>query len=280
MKTALALGTFDGVHIGHRAVLNLPSDHRRIAVIFARPPKAEADPSVKCITTYEEKCRILKTIGIDEIETLDFAQVCDLSPLEFLNRLNQEYSPSVISCGFNYRFGKDASGNAALISDFCRENGITCYCREPVTANGRPVSSTVIRESLKAGEIAAANALLSEPFSYTSVIMDGDHRGRTIGFPTINQPYPSILTPLKNGVYETVVTVEDRQYRGLTNLGCRPTFPTDFIISETYLHGFSGNLYGKTARVEPVRFLREEKKFASVAELKAQIERDLLQITG
>ena len=274
MQTALALGTFDGVHRGHRAVLDLPRQYHTVAVIFAKPPKAEKDDSVKLIMTYEDKCRVLKSIGIDEIATLDFRHVCDLSPRDFLDYLLQAFSPAVISCGFDYRFGRDAAGDTILLQDFCRANGITCYCRPPVTENGKIISSTMIRGLLKAGDIAAANALISEDFSFSAVVVGGHRLGRTLGFPTINQVYPTELTPLRFGVYATEIALGDQIYRGMTDIGVRPTFQTDYIISETYIHGFSGDLYGKTVRIKPLRFIRDEKKFSSVEELKNQLEQD------
>lgn len=140
---------------------------------------------------------------------------------------------------------------------------------------GEPVSSTRIREYLKNGEIEAANALLTFPFSFTAEVISGDRRGRTIGFPTVNQKYPSELIPLKFGVYKSKIIADGAEYEGITNIGIRPTFKTDYIISETYIIGFSGNLYGKCITTVPTRFVRGEVKFSSVDELKKQIEADI-----
>ncbi len=274
MQTALALGTFDGVHRGHRAVLDLPRQCKKVAVIFARPPKAEKVDGVKLIMTYEDKCRALKNIGMDEIVTLDFRRVCNLSPQDFLSYLQRTFSPAVISCGFDYRFGKDAAGDAALLQNFCKANDITLCCRPPVKEGEKVISSTMIRGLLKDGDIKAANALLSEDFSFEAVVVGGHRLGRTLGFPTINQVYPPELTPLRFGVYATEIILDGQTYRGMTDIGIRPTFETDYIISETYIHGFSGDLYGKTVRVKPLRFIRDEKKFSSINELKKQLEQD------
>ena len=148
-------------------------------------------------------------------------------------------------------------------------------CHDAVSVNGEPVSSTRIREHLKNGEIEAANALLTFPFSFTAEVISGDRRGRTIGFPTINQKYPSELIPLKFGVYRSKIIADGSEYEGITNIGIRPTFKTDYIISETYIIGFSGNLYGKSVKVEPLKFVRGEVKFSSVDELKRQIAADI-----
>ena len=275
MKRAIALGTFDGLHKGHRAVLNLPDGMQKTAVIFALPPKAVLSGEPRSIMTARDKCAALKKIGIDEIFTLDFNKVKDMPPEEFLRFLKDKFSPDLISCGFNYHFGKNAAGNTQVLGDFCKCNGIEFNCHGAVSENGEPVSSTRIREYLKNGEIESANALLTFPFSFTAEVISGDRRGRTIGFPTVNQKYPRELIPLKFGVYKSKIIVDQAEYDGITNIGIRPTFKTDYIISETYIIGFSGDLYGKEITTVPTHFVRGEVKFSSVEELKNQIERDI-----
>lgn len=275
MKNALSLGTFDGIHKGHRAVLNLPADCRKIAVTFEIPPKLAMSGDLQLIMTNEDKCRVLKSIGIDEILTLDFEKVRDIGALEFLELLYNKYKPSVISCGFNYRFGKGGEGNTETLKSFCTERGIDLLCSLPVEFEGETVSSTLLRNMLKNGEIEKANALLQEPFSFKAEVIDGEKRGRSIGFPTVNQKYPKELVTVKFGVYKTLVDFEGRKYQGITNIGLRPTFKSDYIISETYIKNFSDNLYGKVLRITPLSFLREEKKFSSIEELKKQIKADI-----
>ena len=274
MKNALALGTFDGVHKGHRAVLNMPDGYVKNAVIFSEPPKMLISGDKELIMTVEDKCRILKSVGIENIDMLDFCKVRNMTAEDFLCFLKKRYSPSYISCGYNYRFGRGASGNSDLLKRFCRENGITLNCCEPVTENGVLISSTLIRNMLKNGEIAAANSLLSEDFSYCGKVIKGDMRGRTLGFPTINQRYPEDLVKLKFGVYKTKVCIDGTCFDGITDIGVRPTYPTDYCLSETNIIGFEGDIYGRTVRIFPQRFLRKEKKFSSLSELKRQIEKD------
>lgn len=275
MKTAIALGTFDGVHKGHRAVLDLPREMRKIAVIFPLPPKAVLSGKPKAIMTKTDKYRVLKEIGIDEVFTLDFNKVRDMSPQDFLRFLNVKFSPSLISCGFNYRFGKNAAGNTDDLSDFCALNGIEFKCCRPVSVDGEAVSSTEIRRFLSGGDIQRANRLLYEPFSFTAEVIAGDRRGRTLGFPTINQKYPKELIPIKFGVYKTKIRFDNAEYDGITNIGIRPTWQTDYIISETFIENFSGDLYGKSVTVVPVRFIRGEVKFTTAEELVRQIKSDL-----
>ena len=275
MKRAIALGTFDGLHKGHRAVLALPDNMKKTAVIFPLPPKALLSGEPNALMTEKDKCAALKKIGIDEIYTLDFNEVKDMPPKEFLLFLKQKFAPDLISCGFNYHYGKKAAGNTQMLGDFCRDNGIEFNCHTPVCEGGEPVSSTRIRKYLQNGEIEAANGLLTFPFSFTAEVISGDRRGRTIGFPTVNQKYPSELIPLKFGVYKSKIIVDGEEYEGITNIGIRPTFKSDYIISETYIIGFSGDLYGKIITTIPTRFVRGEVKFSSVEELKRQIENDI-----
>ena len=275
MKRAIALGTFDGLHKGHRAVLSLPEDSIKIAVVFPLPPKAVLSGEPCAIMTARDKFEALKKIGIDEIFPLDFDKVKDMPPEFFLEFLKEKFSPDLISCGFNYHFGKNAEGNTELLCDFCRCNGIELNCHGAVYDGGEPVSSTRIRQYLKNGEIEKANGLLTFPFSFTAEVISGDRRGRTIGFPTVNQKYPRVLIPLKFGVYKSKILIDGKEYEGITNIGIRPTYKTDYIISETYIIGFSGDLFGKEITAVPTHFVRGEVKFSSVEELKKQIEADI-----
>lgn len=274
-KNALALGTFDGVHIGHKKVLELPDDCKKIAVCFSKPPKAVLNGTDELLCDNSEKTHIMKKIGIDEVYTLDFQEMKDKTAEEFLEFLKLEFNPKVISCGFNYRFGKGAMGDIEMLRKFTDENGIRLICVNPVKRDGELVSSTVIRSLLKEGKIEKANALLSYDFSFNSTVISGDKRGRTIGFPTINQRYPENLVALKFGVYKSKVYFGGEEYDGITNIGKRPTYPSDYIIAETFIKDFDGDLYGENVTVCPIRFLREEVKFDSLDKLKKQIELDL-----
>lgn len=278
MKNALCLGTFDGVHIGHRAVLSSAENYNRIAVTFKKPPKAVITGKDELIRTYEDKCRILKNIGINEIVALDFKAVRSVSPQNFLLYLYDNYRPAVISCGFNYNFGKNGEGNVELLENFCKERGIELKCSQPIKYGGETVSSTLIRDYLKKGEINKANELLEEPFSFTAPVKHGAMRGRTIGFPTVNQEYPKELVNIKNGVYKVKVCFENQEYTGISDIGHRPTYPLDYIISETFIKDFSGDLYEKELKIIPTEFLREEKRFNSLEALKKQLDEDLNKI--
>ena len=275
LSNAIALGTFDGVHSAHKKVLNLPDRYKKIAVCFAKPPKTYFGNQAKLLTNEQTKFELLKKSDIDEVCSLEFAEFKEKSADDFLLFLKDKFSPRVISCGYNYRFGKGAAGDIKLLEEFCNKNGIKFMCAKRVERGGKTVSSTLIRELLSGGKIKDANALLGYKFSFTAEVIGGDKRGRTLGFPTINQRYPEDLVQLKNGVYKTRVIVGGEEYEGITNIGNRPTYPIDFIVSETYIKNFSREIYGEEVTIIPLEFLREEKKFGSIEELKQQILLDL-----
>ena len=277
MKNAIALGTFDGVHIGHREVLNLPLGYKRIAVTFSQPPKLEGRYEGNLLMLPCEKEKTLKLLGIDNIYCLQFEMVKDINSLDFLKSLKEKFSPALISCGFNYRFGKDGKGDTALLKEFCEENNIELKITDEVKFNGITVSSTRIRKLINNGEISLANKLLGRNFSFETQVIHGDKRGRTLGFPTINQKYPKELVNLRFGVYKSKVCVGGKEYDGITNIGKRPTFSTDYIISETHIKNFYGEIYGENVRVELLDFIRDEARFASIEELKKQIDKDIME---
>lgn len=278
MRNALMLGTFDGVHKGHLAVLSPKGDFRKIAVTFAKSPKSVMSGINEAIVTFENRCRILKEIGIDEVHPLDFSLVKNIEAEDFLKYLYKEYNPALISCGFNFRFGKGGKGDYNLLLEFTKKHNIELNCVSPIKFGEEVVCSTLIRNYLKNGEIEKANELLFEPFCFEAEVRKGDQRGRTIGFPTINQKYPEELVKLKFGVYKVKVIVGNEEYIGLSDIGNRPTYPTNEVIAETFIKDFSGDLYFKNVKIVPLEFLREEKKFESLEALKNQIAEDLKRI--
>ena len=274
MLNAVALGTFDGLHKGHLSVLNIPDSYNKIALIFDIPPKCIKKSEINLLLTPGDKIERLKSLGFD-VKVLKFNTVEHLTAEEFLNYVKKELNPVFISCGFNYRFGFKGLGNTELLRDYCLENNIALQICDAVCENGEPISSSRIRKCLKDGKIAEANRLLGYDFSFVSSVIKGDGRGRNLGFPTINQEYPTDLTAPKFGVYKTEVLIENKPYEGITNIGTRPTFPIDFIISETFIKDFAGDLYGKEIKITLKDFLREEMKFSSAKSLKAQILKDI-----
>ncbi len=278
-KTAIALGTFDGIHKGHTAVLNAAlAAENSVAIAFKYPPKAYINKSACSIMGASEKQAALYSMGFSRVHFLDFEQIRELPAESFLEYIKREFSPDFISCGFNYHFGFGGKGDTKLLKCFCDKNKINLKICEPITQNGEVVSSSLIRDMLLKGKTEQANALCYMPFGFSAEIVNGDKRGRTIGYPTVNQLYPKDLLPIKFGVYETKITVGGKGYRGITNIGIRPTYKTEYISAETYILDFCGDIYGEIADIRFLKFIRPEQKFSSLEELKGAIEKDINSI--
>lgn len=273
---SIALGMFDGVHLGHQAVLKnaTNSDFKSVAITFSSLPFKTGG----WLMTKEQKETELKKQGIDEVVFLDFCEVCEMDPDEFMTYIEEKYDVKKICCGFNYRFGRRAAGDTAFLENYCNEKGIEFSLCDKISYGGKTVSSSYIRSLISDGKISRATALLSRPFSFKAKVSHGDQRGRAIGFPTTNQVYPEGLATPKFGVYKTKVLIEGKEYLGITNIGLRPTFRNDFVSAETFIKDFSGDCYGKEIELFLLEFIRPEKKFDSVEELKAAISDDLSKI--
>ncbi len=276
-KTAVALGTFDGVHRGHAEVIRgaVHSGYKPIAVTFATPPKMQLGQPLAILMSTMERENAFRKIGIKKIKYINFEDFKDYSPHQFLQYLRDEIHCAFISCGFNYHFGKNGSGDVQLLKQFCRDNDIGLNICEPIYVGDSVVSSSFIREMLLKGQVEKANDLLFSPFGFSNTVTHGDARGRTLGFPTINQLYPEGLARLKFGVYKTQVSIDGKEYVGVTNVGIRPTFETDFVSAETFILDFDSDVYGKNIDIRFLRFLRDEKKFESVEELKKAVNKDI-----
>lgn len=275
MQNALVLGTFDGLHSGHRAVINSADGYSIIAVTFYIPPKAFISDNCGMIMPYEMRVAALKELGVSQIFSLDFNQVKDIPPVDFLEKIFLKYEPELICCGYNYRFGKDAAGDVDTLKNFCFTKNIKFHCSERVTFANIVISSTQIRDLIKNGMLIDANKFLYKDFGFFAEVVNGDHRGTTIGFPTINQAYPDDLVIPKFGVYASKTVIDGVEYNSISNIGIRPTFRTKRIMCETHILNFSGNLYGKRIFLKPKSFLREEKKFTSTEALKKAISNDI-----
>ncbi len=275
----IALGTFDGLHKGHSAVLNAALNFKNlipVAVTFSEPPKRKTlGTFVPMLLNSDRKNEMLTELGFAEIFVLDYDEVHDIGPVEFLDILFEKYEVKAIVCGFNYRFGKGGQGDAALMSHYCSDHGAEAVVVPATTVSGQTVSSSLIRELIANGNISFANALLGRPFSFESEVIHGEERGRTMGFPTINQYLSKHLVQPRAGVYAARVRIGADSYRGLTNIGDNPTIGSDSFRSETYVFDFDKDVYGQTARIELLRFIRAEMKFESIDALRAQVLEDI-----
>ena len=242
-ETAIALGTFDGVHLGHKVVLEtaVNSGLFPVAVVFSIPPKAYLKNEKIILSDLNEKTRLIKETGVKELHYLDFSKIKDVSATDFFKFLKEKYNPKIIVCGFNYTFGKDCSGDTTQLKKLCDENGITLKVVDKISAFGQVVSSSLIRVLLKNGDCETAAMLMGHPFSVSGKVLHGDKRGRQMDFPTVNQLLNKRTALLKFGVYMSKMTIDGKEYYGMTNIGYRPTFPSSTPLCETHLFDFSGD---------------------------------------
>ena len=267
---AMLLGGFDGLHVGHRSLLSLAKASGLPVGIMTI-----AGCKDKSIFTFAERELIFQESGADFVFELPFEEIKDLSPIAFLDLLKKNFNPSLFVCGEDFRFGAMAQGTPETIKEW----GQVCVEVLPLLEmQGKKVSSREVKRQLTDGDVEAANALLGEKFFLLGEVVRDRQVGRTIGFPTANILYSQEKFPLKQGVYETCVTLDGKTYKGITNYGARPTFDNDKIITETYLDGFSGDLYGKILKVEFVRYLRDITRFDGVEALKNQLTTDIERV--
>lgn len=274
-ELAAALGSFDGLHLGHRQVIGntLSAPGLRPAVItFQQNPSFSLQKKpVPLLTTNEQKLALLEEMGVEVVYLLPFDRIRDMEPEDFVEALYRVCRIRALSCGFNFRFGKNGRGDAGLLKELCREKGISLSVTPPVSVAGETVSSTRIRACLEQGDVQQAGQLLGRPFGYDFEVTHGRQLGRTWGTPTINQPFPAGYVLPRFGVYASLVEVEGQKYYGVTNIGVKPTVGSDCALSETWIPEFSGDLYGKKVPVELLDFIRPERKFDSLDQLKNEI---------
>ena len=274
-ELAAALGSFDGLHLGHRQVIGntLSAPGLRPAVItFQQNPSFSLQKKpVPLLTTNEQKLALLEEMGVEVVYLLPFDRIRDMEPEDFVEVLYRVCRIRALSCGFNFRFGKNGRGDAGLLKELCREKGIELSVTPPVSVAGETVSSTRIRACLEQGDVQQAGQLLGRPFGYDFEVTHGRQLGRTWGTPTINQPFPAGYVLPRFGVYASLVEVEGQKYYGVTNIGVKPTVGSDCALSETWIPEFSGDLYGKKVPVELLDFIRPERKFDSLDQLKNEI---------
>lgn len=284
-KRAIALGFFDGVHAGHGELLKMTK--RRAEEIGATPSVLSFDVHPDTLVFHKEVPLINSAIGreelirrcygIDNVVFLHFNQRMMRMPWEkFIASLIAELGIAWIVVGHDFCFGYKGEGTAARLSEYCAAHGVGCDVIPPLMIDGRIVSSTYIRELIAAGDIETANRFLAHPHTLTDTVRSGYHLGTDLGAPTINMSFPDGVLVPRHGVYATKVFLEDgSRYIAVTNVGVRPTVSNGSRVSvESHLLDYSGNLYGRQARVEFYDFIRGEIKFASFEELSEQIRRD------
>lgn len=277
-RVLVALGTFDGLHLGHKKVLLSDTSEydEKIALMFAEHPQKTLSGNVPGeLITPTKRSNLLNEWGYVS-EFLDFSKISGISPEDFVDEiLVGKFGATALCCGFNYRFGKGAKGDVALLKQLCAEREIKLTVCDEVDFEGAPISSTRIRECIKNGEIRTANQMLGRYFSYDFEVVHGDARGRILGSPTINQFFTENFAVAEYGVYASFTIVNGKKYISVTNIGVRPTIEgTSEKRSETNIVGFDGDLYGQNIEVFLVEKLRGEMAFKSLDELGARIFAD------
>jgi riboflavin kinase/FMN adenylyltransferase len=285
--TRVALGNFDGLHLGHRAVIGTvcepsgtpePSAYGTVLSFNPHPQTFFSGQAKSLLTPFDEKVALLEAQGVQQFVLLPFDQaLATLTPEAFVEKiLVNHLQAQQISVGFNFRFGCQRSGDTSQLKAIAANYGIEVSILEPKTLNGDRVSSSAIRQALQDGEIQRAKALLGRPYGLTGTVIQGQQLGRQIGFPTANLAVPAEKFLPRRGVYRVLVEGEgfSSLKRGVLNVGCRPTIDGLQETVEVHLLDWVGNLYGNTLTVYLEQFLRPEQKFASLQALSAQIQID------
>ncbi len=287
----ICLGNFDGVHLGHRTLLNAALQMRdkefphHLCGVFCfreHPSLTLSKAPISLLSTMEQKLESFRTVGIDFVYVGDFAEMRDLSPDDFVRTvLIGECHGVAAVCGFNYHYGKGGSGTAESLQASHIFSRVLVV--EDVQVNGSTVSSSRIRALLEAGAVEEAATLLTHPYSLSAPVLHGKALGRQLGAPTVNQQFPNGIQIPRHGVYMTLCEVDGICYRGVSNVGVRPTVDdaaTSTVNCETYLLDFSGDLYNKDVTVFFLHFLRPEQKFENRQALIAQIAADIETVKG
>lgn len=297
--TSVALGFFDGVHLGHQEIINRAKKFSKelnlksVVVTFENHPRSltiSKNPSL--ITDFTTRLRIFAQLGIDYVLAIKFSDtVMNLSAEEYLNKyILKVLNAKCISVGYDHCFGKERSGNIEFLKIFCRKHALKLSITEPFRIDGDLVSSSRIRELLMLGDIKTTNFLLGRYFMLKGSVIHGDKRGREIGFPTANLKISTELIKPATGVYFCKCLIYESgtgsfrgmEYEALVNIGYRPTFTNskktkleDTLSIEAHLVDFSGDLYGKELEIAFIDRIRDEKRFSSKEELITQIKEDL-----
>ncbi len=279
VQTAVTIGKFDGVHLGHRKLLEAVLQEKgkgyaACVVAFS----TNVDMERNAIYTKEEQRRLCDSMGVDVLAEYPLDETLrEMSAEQFVSEiLCGRLQAKVIVAGEDFRFGKNRGGDVALLQRLEKRYGYRTVCIPKVTEDRIRISSTGIRKLLAEGNITEANGMLGRPYAVFGEVLHGKKLGRTLGFPTMNLIPPTEKLLPAYGVYVTKTKVDGLWYAGITNIGLRPTVDSDKRVSvETHLFEYEGDLYGKQVEVQFLQFLRPERKFAGVEALKAAMDEDL-----
>ncbi|TCP58875.1 riboflavin kinase/FMN adenylyltransferase [Tumebacillus sp. BK434] len=283
--TVMALGNFDGLHIGHQQLIararglaessGLPVS---LLTFYPHPRQVLGKGGyTHLLTPFDEKMRVMQELGVDIVYVVNFSlEFAGMSAEDFVFRFLGALHPQTVVVGFDYAFGRGGTADTSQLKQLAEQIGIDVEIVGAVNAYGEKVSSTLIREKLSYGDVRLVQELLGRPYGINGIVVHGEKRGRLLGFPTANiEPNDPYSLP-KNGVYLVRVLVQNAWYAGVLNIGTKPTFHDNHRRTlEAHLLNFEGDLYGQNVRLQLLDFLRDEKKFFSVDELIAQIRSDV-----
>lgn len=289
--TAIALGNFDGIHLGHQIVLRSiidsatsfrqPHVYPSLVSFTPHPREFFTGGKLKLLTPVSQKAELLENLGIEQLVLLRFDRdLASLTPQQFVRQiLVEQLQATEISVGSDFRFGYQRKGSAEDLKDLASNFGIRVHLNSLHKYYDRSnravrVSSSLIRQALSEGDLATANMMLGRPYSLIGTVVTGQQLGRTIGFPTANLQLPPEKYLPRYGVYSVDVWLEHTQLKGVMNIGCRPTVAGEAPTIEVHLLNWSGDIYDRTLKVNLIEFLRPEQKFDSVEALKQQIAQD------
>ena len=280
-RSVLALGMFDGVHLGHRALIRQAAEAARrlgaeaVAFTFTDAPGKLLHLPVISLSTPAQRVSWLKEAGADRVDMVDFTQsFADLSPEGFLAYLRERYDVAALAAGFNYTFGRYGAGTAETLKQLGAEHGFPVLIAEPVLLDGEPVSSTRIRARISEGAMEAAEALLGRPYTLTGSVVSARHIGHTLGYPTANLETGEQLLP-RDGVYATYAVLDGAACPAVTNVGRNPTVAGRRRTVETFILDGAPSLYGAELSVAFLSRIREERSFPSLEALSRQIGEDV-----
>lgn len=284
-KRVIALGFFDGVHLGHREILRQAvAEAKRLSLpsaVFTFYSESEGLKGEKRIYPTADKISLIGECGIDEVILADFAEVKSLSAEDFIRKtLTDDLGCALALSGKDFRFGSRAAGDTSLLKETLTALGADLICPEDVKSDGEKISSSKVKSLLEEGNVRAAALLLGAPYFVKSEVKKGLGLGKTFGFPTVNTELSPTLTALPNGVYKCKVRTETSSFNALANVGTCPTVSDREKHMETYILGYDGNLYGEKITISFLDFIRSEKRFSSVEELKKQIKVDIITSFG
>lgn len=277
----LALGFFDSVHLAHRQLLleskNLAAELNSLSAVFTfdnNPKEFFLKEAGKLVYDFETRCDIFDTLNLDLVLYETFNEnFSDLTNEQFLTML-KNINLKAIVCGFDYTFGKNATGNIDILDKFCTKNNIRLHVLPKINFDGQKISTSFIAQSLLKGDLKTANNFLGESYRYTATVTAGYAVGRNLGFSTANLPIKTNISMLKNGVYAGYCLVDSKRYKAIINIGSRMTFNDFEEKIEAHLLDFNGDLYDKKITLFFEKFLRNQRRFASPEELSLQLKKD------